>query len=331
MRRHAPAAAAAGPDDERPTIEQIAADLHRLGRQRLGVATRSQVWQTAVTRAYDEQLRLACQCLGVDEHLSGLNGVDLEIERLRVEGELLAAGLRLPTADSHGAASSGEAVRRASTRRPRPSSTWPPSSGSRCGSARRRRQGVNARLAPPDNYHVTLAFLGDVADERADARGRGAGARCVAVGAPEVRIGGGGRFGRGKFTVLWAGVRGDVDPLRALAGVGAAELRRARLPFDDKPLKPHLTIARPGDRLTARRVDADRDALGRVRGPGLAGERDGAGAQPPRPQAHATTALATWPRLERSASPGPGLRAGAAVADRREELVQPGERLLATA
>jgi hypothetical protein len=93
--------AAAEPDDERPTIEQIAADLHRLGHQRLGVATRSQVWQTAVTRAYDEQLRLACRCLGVAEHLGGLNGVDLEIERLRVEGELLASGLQLPTADSH--------------------------------------------------------------------------------------------------------------------------------------------------------------------------------------------------------------------------------------
>jgi hypothetical protein len=87
-------------DDERPTIEQIAADLHRLGNQRLGVATRSQVWQTAVTRAYDEQLGLACHCLGIAEHLAELQGVDREIERLRVEGELQAAGMRLPTADS---------------------------------------------------------------------------------------------------------------------------------------------------------------------------------------------------------------------------------------
>jgi hypothetical protein len=89
----------AADDHERPTIEQIAADLHRLGHQRLGVATRSQVWQTAVTRAYDEQLSLACRCLGVPEHLAALNGVDREIERLRVEGELQAAGLPLPTAD----------------------------------------------------------------------------------------------------------------------------------------------------------------------------------------------------------------------------------------
>jgi thiamine biosynthesis lipoprotein ApbE len=85
-------------DQERPTIEQIAADLHRLGQQRLGVAQRSQVWQTAVLRAYDEQLRLASACLGVTQHLSELVGVDLEIERVRVEGELQARGMTLPTA-----------------------------------------------------------------------------------------------------------------------------------------------------------------------------------------------------------------------------------------
>jgi hypothetical protein len=86
--------------DDRPAIEQIAADLHRLGRQRLGVATRSRVWQTAVSRAYDEQLQLASACLGIEEHLAAVTGMDLEIERVRVEGELQAAGLKLPAADA---------------------------------------------------------------------------------------------------------------------------------------------------------------------------------------------------------------------------------------
>jgi hypothetical protein len=83
---------------DRPTIEQIAADLRRLHTHRLGVAGRSRVWQSAVQQAYDEQLGLACACLGVVEHLRDLVGVDLEIERLRVEGELQAAGLVLPSA-----------------------------------------------------------------------------------------------------------------------------------------------------------------------------------------------------------------------------------------
>ena len=81
-------------DDQRqPSIQQIAADLRRLDRQRLGVATQSRVWYAAVQLAYDDRLRLASRCLGVDEHLGQLDGVDLEIERVRVEGELQAAGL----------------------------------------------------------------------------------------------------------------------------------------------------------------------------------------------------------------------------------------------
>jgi hypothetical protein len=79
-----------------PTIEQIAADLRRLDRQRHGgVATESTAWLAAVLRAYDDRLRLASRCLGVAEHLHLLEGIDREIERVRVEGELQAAGLSL--------------------------------------------------------------------------------------------------------------------------------------------------------------------------------------------------------------------------------------------
>ena len=49
-------------------------------------------------RAYDERLRLACRCLEVPEHLAELEGIDLEIERVRVEGELIGAGLVLGAA-----------------------------------------------------------------------------------------------------------------------------------------------------------------------------------------------------------------------------------------
>jgi hypothetical protein len=79
-----------------PSIEQIAADLRRLDRQRHGgIATESTAWLAAVLRAYDDRLRLASRCLGVAEHLEMLDGVDREIERVRVEGKLQAAGLSL--------------------------------------------------------------------------------------------------------------------------------------------------------------------------------------------------------------------------------------------
>jgi hypothetical protein len=79
-----------------PSIEQIAYDLRRLDRQRrTGPTLESELWLAAVLRAYDARLALACQCLGLDEHLQHLNGLDRQIERLRVEGELQAAGLAL--------------------------------------------------------------------------------------------------------------------------------------------------------------------------------------------------------------------------------------------
>lgn len=97
-----PLAGATGtPGWHRPGIERIAADLRRLNRQRRGVATRSVMWRKAILSAYDEQLRMASRCLGVVEYLDELSGVDRDIERLRVEGELQAAGLYLGALTGH--------------------------------------------------------------------------------------------------------------------------------------------------------------------------------------------------------------------------------------
>ena len=70
-----------------PPFEQVAADLRRLARQRAEV---------------DERLRIACRELEIPEHLDALEGIDLEIERLRVEGLLEAAGLSLAVVDTDG-------------------------------------------------------------------------------------------------------------------------------------------------------------------------------------------------------------------------------------
>ncbi|MDI6100530.1 hypothetical protein QLQ12_18120 [Actinoplanes sp. NEAU-A12] len=79
-----------------PTIEQIAYDLRRLDHQRrTGPAVHSEVCLAAVMKAYDARLQLACRCLGITEFLDGLEGVERDIERVRVEGLLEAAGLVL--------------------------------------------------------------------------------------------------------------------------------------------------------------------------------------------------------------------------------------------
>jgi RNA 2',3'-cyclic 3'-phosphodiesterase len=144
--------------------------------------------------------------------------------------------------------------------------------------------GRSVRLAPPERWHVTLAFLADVRPDRLDAAvaavtraasagttvpaGRGGpdpaaggGAAQVLAGGgadgpaagrrPTLRLAGGGRFGRGRSTVVWAGLHGDVPALERLARMVRRELRAARLEYDRKPPRPHLTLARPGDRLPA--------------------------------------------------------------------------------
>jgi 2'-5' RNA ligase len=126
--------------------------------------------------------------------------------------------------------------------------------------------GVNARLAAPANWHVTLAFLGDVPDERAQDAGTALAAAVAGWrgGRPELWLGGGGRFGRGRFTIMWVGLGGEVDALTRLGTTIRRELRRSRLPYDRKPLRPHLTLARPGDRVD---VADDLAALRRYEGP----------------------------------------------------------------
>lgn len=129
------------------------------------------------------------------------------------------------------------------------------------------RDGVNTRVAPRHNWHVTLAFLGDVPDGRGD-DAAAAVERAASRAAPfEVRLAGGGRFGRGRFTILWIGVGGDVSALVGLSRGVRREFKRARLTYDPKPFRPHLTVARPGDRVDRAAVNADRAALDAYEGP----------------------------------------------------------------
>ena len=80
--------------DAPPTLEDIAADLHRLGSARI-VQTQNRQMRAALTASYDRRLVLACAALGLTEHLTVLDGLDKDIERVRIEGALLEAGLVL--------------------------------------------------------------------------------------------------------------------------------------------------------------------------------------------------------------------------------------------
>ena len=80
-----------------PPIERIAGDARRLRAElrTLGSGT-PMARRVGISRAYDDVLVDACLALGVPDTLTGLApGIERESERLRVEQELEAVGLRL--------------------------------------------------------------------------------------------------------------------------------------------------------------------------------------------------------------------------------------------
>jgi 2'-5' RNA ligase len=102
-----------------------------------------------------------------------------------------------------------------------------------------------ARLTAPGGWHLTLAFLGQVRPELADAVVRVGEAAAGTALAARLRLEGSGVFPGGRRArVLWAGIGGDTDVLVRLAASLAAECKAAGLRFEERPLMPHLTLAR---------------------------------------------------------------------------------------
>ena len=97
------------------------------------------------------------------------------------------------------------------------------------------------RWQPLERWHVTLAFLGEVAEGRVGAA-RDA-AEAVASrhgGVPEIRLAGSGTFDR----VLWTGLAPSPSPLAPVARDLALSLRASGFAIERRPWAPHLTLAR---------------------------------------------------------------------------------------
>jgi 2'-5' RNA ligase len=96
------------------------------------------------------------------------------------------------------------------------------------------------RWSRPETWHITLAFLGDVAREALPdlvERLSRAAARNTPM---ELTVAGGGRFGA---RALWAGIQGDRDGLGRLAESVSSAARRCHIKIEERPFRPHLTLA----------------------------------------------------------------------------------------
>jgi len=84
------------PASTRLPLERLAADVRRLRSARLSDrASRSMTQRRALEMAYDDRLCDVCEALQVPQEIRVLQGFEREFERLRVEEELVRAGLDL--------------------------------------------------------------------------------------------------------------------------------------------------------------------------------------------------------------------------------------------
>lgn len=119
----------------------------------------------------------------------------------------------------------------------------------------------DARWSQAEKLHLTLAFLGHLPADRVEPI-RAALARAAARhGPPAIHLGGAGTFGRGaRARVLWLGVDGG-EALQELQAAVAAGLEAAIGYHEDRPYRPHLTLARAREPRGSRDLLRARDAL----------------------------------------------------------------------
>lgn len=117
---------------------------------------------------------------------------------------------------------------------------------------------IPMRWQAPDRWHITLVFLGEVAEDRVHRLATGMDRVAARHSPTACRVRGSGTFGD---AVLWAGVEGDLGGL-------ARDLRRAGrsmgIMVERRRFTPHVTLARirAGDPDPRRAKDVLRDYEG---------------------------------------------------------------------
>ncbi|MER7845638.1 RNA 2',3'-cyclic phosphodiesterase [Kitasatospora sp. NPDC096077] len=92
-----------------------------------------------------------------------------------------------------------------------------------------------------EDWHITLAFLGELPVAAIPSLRPALAALAAAHPAPRLVLRGGDHF---DDRLLWTGVDGDLDGLHHLAADVRDLARSCGIAFRDRPLRPHLTLAR---------------------------------------------------------------------------------------
>lgn len=108
-----------------------------------------------------------------------------------------------------------------------------------------RKASLPVRWVRPANIHLTIMFMGNVAEARITPICRAVDPICRGYAPFRVGVKGIGLFGgRRHPRVLWIGLAGDVDRMASLRD----DLQQGLLPFgikgEERPFRPHLTLGR---------------------------------------------------------------------------------------
>jgi 2'-5' RNA ligase len=121
------------------------------------------------------------------------------------------------------------------------------------------------RWADPDEWHLTLVFLGEVDGALLPALGDALGREARGHRPFHITAEGWGAFPGDlrRASVLWAGLGGDTASLHALADGLRAAAAEVGVPVENRPYVPHVTVARSRP---ARDLTGTADALGALPG-----------------------------------------------------------------
>lgn len=92
-----------------------------------------------------------------------------------------------------------------------------------------------------EDWHITLVFLGELPVGTVPPLRPPLADLAASHGPVELALRGGGHFDE---RVLWSGIDGDVDGLHRIATDVRRVVKECGIPFEDRPLRPHLTLAR---------------------------------------------------------------------------------------
>ncbi|WP_030207848.1 RNA 2',3'-cyclic phosphodiesterase [Streptomyces bikiniensis] len=92
-----------------------------------------------------------------------------------------------------------------------------------------------------EDWHITLAFLGELPVATVPLLRQPLADLAASRRPVELALRGGGHF---DDRVLWSGIDGDLEGLHGLATEVRAVVGECGIPFEGRPLRPHLTLAR---------------------------------------------------------------------------------------